>query len=111
MWNNERFVNLVSVNMGDMLPMVIGAIEKNINEHWNLSIQEQTMCVKKMLESMDPEMFKKCLNKLKEEESNCRNLKKNREHDWKRLEMMATSNPSSQPHNGFGSPLMSIEVR
>ncbi|GLJ21238.1 hypothetical protein SUGI_0389580 [Cryptomeria japonica] len=110
MWNNERFVNLVSANMADMLPMVIAAIEKNVNDHWNLSIQDQTLCVKKMLESMDPELFKKCLHKFKEEESNSSHLRKNREHDWKRLEIMATSKPSSEALNGFGSPLMSIEV-
>ncbi|KAH9318702.1 hypothetical protein KI387_020471 [Taxus chinensis] len=118
MWNNEHFVKLVSTNLTHMLPIVIAAIEKNMKHHWNVSIQEQTLSVKKMLENMNPELFQKCIQNLEKEESKADHLRKRREQIWKKLEIMATSTtPPSRPliiknngNNGFVTSFMSIEV-
>ena len=98
-WNNEHFVRMASQCMEDVLPSLVDAVEKNIRWHWNKSVQNLTVSVKKMLEEMEPGLYSKCLRYLDLQESIAEKEEKRRKEMWERLEWAASDGDFLQLSN------------
>lgn len=116
-WNNERFIDLVSRHKEQIVPAVVSGVEKNLRDHWNKSIQEQSLYVKKILEELDPQLFDECMRKFEQEESKAQHVRRKRELIWKQLESMAAraaaAAATDQPiykSSGYHNSSMPIKV-
>ena len=69
-----------------ILPIIFPALERNAQKHWNQAVHSLTLNVRKIFQDLDPELFKECLAKFKEDESKEGETKAKREATWKRLE-------------------------
>jgi serine/threonine-protein phosphatase 2A regulatory subunit B' len=93
MWNNDHIMSLVAQNSQVIVPLVIPALECNSQNHWNQSVLNLTVNLKKMLSEMDEELFSTCLNNYMEDEEKQESLKQKRKLAWERLESVATFQP------------------
>lgn len=57
MWNNEIVLNLITQNRHAIVPVVVGALERNTRSHWNQAVLNLTLNVKKVFMEMDEELF------------------------------------------------------
>ena len=88
LWNNEYIVSLVAQRRQVVLPLVVGALERNTT-HWNPAVMGLTMNVRKMLVEMDEPLVDQCKRRYEEEEVLIGQSDKEREKNWKRLEEAA----------------------
>ncbi|KAD5507711.1 hypothetical protein R6Q59_031494 [Mikania micrantha] len=61
LWNNESFTRVVSQDMEMVSPILVEAIEMNLKLHWSKNVQELTQSVKKLLQELNPLVYKKCI--------------------------------------------------
>ncbi|KAI4350250.1 hypothetical protein L6164_004722 [Bauhinia variegata] len=89
-WNNEQFVKMATTAMGEVFPIIVQGMEKNLKWHWSKSIRQITERVKMMLEEMDPVLYKKGMEdfKVKELEAHEEDIKRKRK--WERIELAAS---------------------
>ncbi|WOK99151.1 serine/threonine protein phosphatase [Canna indica] len=93
LWNNDHVISLVSQNRQSIMPLIIPALERNIQSHWNQAVLNLTQNVKKMLCEMDEELFLACKDKFEEEEMNRMMEEEKRRITWERLETTAAFKP------------------
>ncbi|XP_013677396.2 serine/threonine protein phosphatase 2A 59 kDa regulatory subunit B' eta isoform isoform X2 [Brassica napus] len=86
LWNNNHIENLIMQSRKVILPIIFPALERNAEKHWNQAVHSLTLNVRKIFNDLDPELFKDCLAKFKEDESKEGETKAKREATWKRLE-------------------------
>lgn len=91
-WNNEHMVKMASQAMDDVFPVLIEGIENNLKTHWSKGVQQLTENVKVMLEDIEPSLYKKCLQKLKFQNSATQLEEKRRKREWDRIESAAARN-------------------
>ena len=96
MWNNESILNLITQNRQVILPLVIPALERNTQNHWNQAVLNLTMNVKKMFCEMDEELVLACQCKLEEDGVQSKAAAEKRRLTWEMLET-AAGLPSSAP--------------
>lgn len=89
LWNNERVVTLIAQNRHMILPLIFESLEKNIQGHWNQSINELTTNVRRMFIEMDPELFEECQTRYMDKEAMVNEKVKQRELTWRKLESIA----------------------
>lgn len=89
-WNNEHIVSLIAQNRHVILPIIFGALEKNVKGHWNQAIHGLTSNVRRMFVEMDDELFQECESQYAEREAKALELVEQRELTWKRLEAVAS---------------------
>ncbi|KAJ3670742.1 hypothetical protein LUZ60_008168 [Juncus effusus] len=92
-FNNDHVISLIAQNRQTIIPLVFPYIEKNAQDHWNQSVLNLTINVKKMLAEMDEDLFDECNAKFKEEELKRDELENKRILAWKRLESVAAYQP------------------
>ncbi|KAL3536224.1 hypothetical protein ACH5RR_004685 [Cinchona calisaya] len=85
LWNNEHIVSLIAQNRNVILPIIFGALEKNIQSHWNQAVHGLTVNVRKMFLEMDVELFEECQRQFAEKEARARELEEQRELTWQKL--------------------------
>lgn len=85
LWNNEHIVGLIAQNRSVILPIIFEALEKNIQSHWNQTVNGLTVNVRKMFSEMDIELFEECQRQFVEKEAKAENLEEQRETKWQRL--------------------------
>ncbi|KAL5572717.1 hypothetical protein UlMin_022314 [Ulmus minor] len=95
MWNNESILNLITQNRQVILPLVIPALERNTQNHWNQAVLNLTMNVKKIFSEMDEELVLACQCKLEEESLRLRAAAEKRKLAWELLESSASDLPPS----------------
>lgn len=88
LWNNDYIVSLVSQHRQVVLPLVFGALERNVN-HWNPAVNGLTMNVRKMLIEMDEKLVEECKRRYEEEEARSSDLATQREKNWRLMEAAA----------------------
>ncbi|GFQ05514.1 serine/threonine protein phosphatase 2a 57 kDa regulatory subunit b' alpha isoform [Phtheirospermum japonicum] len=88
-WNNEHIVGLIAENRHVILPIIFGALEKNIRGHWNQAIVGLSSNVRRMFLEMDSELFEECQRQHEENEAKAGEKEEQRELAWKRLEEVA----------------------
>ncbi|XP_066360716.1 serine/threonine protein phosphatase 2A 57 kDa regulatory subunit B' kappa isoform [Miscanthus floridulus] len=92
-WNNDHIISLIAQNRQVIMPLVVPALEHNIQNHWNQAVLNLTMNVKKMFSEMDDDLFSSCLAKYKEEEEKRASLEAKRKLTWEKLESAAAFQP------------------
>lgn len=60
-WNNQQFVKMASLAVGEVFPVVIEGMEKNLKWHRSKRVRQLTENVKVALEEMDPIFYSECL--------------------------------------------------
>lgn len=60
LWNNKHIRDFIIPNRQIILPIVIPALELNTKNHWNRSVLNLTLNLKKMLYEMDSELVAPC---------------------------------------------------
>ncbi|KAG6490796.1 hypothetical protein ZIOFF_052109 [Zingiber officinale] len=90
LWNNDHVINLVSQNRQAIMPLILPALERNIQCHWNQAVLNLTQNVKKMLSEMDPELFTACERQHNQDEEKRKVTEETRRMIWERLETIAS---------------------
>ncbi|GJU71819.1 serine/threonine protein phosphatase 2A 57 kDa regulatory subunit B' beta isoform-like protein [Tanacetum coccineum] len=90
LWNNERVVSLIAQHRDIILPLIFDSLERNIQSHWNQTINELTSNVRRMFMEMDPELFEECQTRYMDKEALASEKLKQRELTWKKLEEIAS---------------------
>lgn len=86
LWNNEYIVTLFNNHKQQLFPLVISALYKNSNEHWNSTVHGLTYNVSKLLAEADPKLFDDCSDRnMNIERERGRDLEE-REERWKQIE-------------------------
>ncbi|OWM89117.1 serine/threonine protein phosphatase 2A 57 kDa regulatory subunit B' kappa isoform [Punica granatum] len=93
LWNNEQIVGLVAYNRHEIVPIVLPALERNAHDHWNQSVLNLSLSVRKMLLDMDEVLFLSCLAHSQEEQERMRREAERRNEAWARVESAATRQP------------------
>ncbi|XP_054787783.1 serine/threonine protein phosphatase 2A 57 kDa regulatory subunit B' beta isoform-like [Prosopis cineraria] len=96
-WNNEQFVKMVSTAMGEVFPVIVEGIEKNLKWHWSKNVRQLTVSVKVMLEDMDPVLYSRSLQDLKAIELVAHEEDIKRKQRWEKIELLATQNQFISP--------------
>ncbi|KAI9076047.1 hypothetical protein K1719_041981 [Acacia pycnantha] len=95
LWNNDHIESLIKPNRKIILPLVLPALEKNEQSHWNPAVLSLTINVRKIFFDADPELYDECLIKFKEDEGREEDVKSKQEAKWKRLEEIAAMKAAS----------------
>ncbi|KAF8389024.1 hypothetical protein HHK36_025709 [Tetracentron sinense] len=93
LWNNEHIVSLIAHNRQVILPLIFAALERNTQNHWNQSVLNLTLNVRKMFSEMDDELVLACQGKFEEEEGKLVSAAEKRRVMWERLEKAASVQP------------------
>lgn len=75
-----------------ILPIIIPAIEKNVMGHWNQTVLNVTMNVRKMFCEMDSELVSSCQKIFHEEEKQRAALEEKRRKTWADLDSAVSMN-------------------
>nr|GMC48848.1 serine/threonine protein phosphatase 2A 57 kDa regulatory subunit B' beta isoform-like [Ipomoea batatas] len=91
LWNNEHIVSLISQNQNVILPIVFEALETNIRDHWNTSVNGLTVNVRKMFLEMDADLFEECQRQYAERVARTAEAEGQRELRWQKLTTAAAN--------------------
>ncbi|KAK4386367.1 Serine/threonine protein phosphatase 2A regulatory subunit B' beta isoform [Sesamum angolense] len=78
-------------NRNVILPIIFGALERNILSHWNQAVHGLTVNVRKMFLEMDAELFEQCQKQYIEREFRSRELEEQQETKWQQLAAAAAA--------------------
>ncbi|XP_024029653.1 serine/threonine protein phosphatase 2A 57 kDa regulatory subunit B' kappa isoform [Morus notabilis] len=92
-WNNDHVVNLIAHNRHELLPIILPALERNAQNHWNPAVLNLTLNVRKIFIEMEEELFASCHAQFKEEEAKLSLASEKRKEAWQRLENAASLLP------------------
>lgn len=84
-------MNLIGHNRHVILPIILPALEKNAQSHWNQAVVNLTLNVRKIFMEMDDELFLSCHAHFKEEEAKEALEAKKRKQIWEQLENAAAN--------------------
>ncbi|XP_062230918.1 serine/threonine protein phosphatase 2A 57 kDa regulatory subunit B' kappa isoform-like [Phragmites australis] len=93
LWNNEHLFDLISQNRQVILPIIYPALERNARWHWNQSVLNVTMNVRKMFFDMDERLLLTCQSNFQEEEEKRAASEERRRLVWEHLERNAVFHP------------------
>ncbi|XP_078435402.1 serine/threonine protein phosphatase 2A 57 kDa regulatory subunit B' beta isoform-like [Wolffia australiana] len=91
LWNSDHIVGLIAQNRAAILPIIFGALERNIRCHWNQTVNGLTGNIRKMFLDMDAELFEECQRRYADAEAKTDALREQRELTWKKLEAAAAA--------------------
>ncbi|XP_048438524.1 serine/threonine protein phosphatase 2A 57 kDa regulatory subunit B' kappa isoform-like [Pyrus x bretschneideri] len=92
-WNNDNIVNLITDNRQVILPIILPALERNSQNHWNQAVLNLTLNVRKMFVEMDDQLFISSHAHYMEEEAKQGSTAKKRKEAWEQLENAASLQP------------------
>ncbi|KAL6627322.1 hypothetical protein ACP70R_031048 [Stipagrostis hirtigluma subsp. patula] len=98
LWNNEHLFDMISQNRRVILPIIYPALERNTRWHWNQSVLNVTMNVRKMFLDMDEKLLLACQSNFQEEEEKRAATEERRKLIWEQLERSASGAYQPQPH-------------
>jgi serine/threonine-protein phosphatase 2A regulatory subunit B' len=85
--------DLISQNRQVILPIIYPALERNARWHWNQSVLNVTMNVRKMFFDMDERLLLACQTNFQEEEKKRAASEERRRLVWEHLERNAAFHP------------------
>ncbi|KAH7103940.1 protein phosphatase 2A regulatory B subunit [Auriculariales sp. MPI-PUGE-AT-0066] len=91
-WNNEYIVNLMSDNLGVILPILFPALYQNSKTHWNRTIHGMVYNALKLFMEINPDLFDECLQGYKENRIHEREVLTRRFDNWQRMRETAIDN-------------------
>ncbi|XP_047054920.1 serine/threonine protein phosphatase 2A 57 kDa regulatory subunit B' kappa isoform-like [Lolium rigidum] len=89
LWNNEHLFDMISQNRQVIVPLVYPALERNARLHWNQSVLNVTMNVRKMFFDMDERLLLACQSNFQVEEEKRAATEERRRLTWEQLERNA----------------------
>lgn len=92
-WNNDHIVNLIAHNRHELLPIILPALERNAQNHWNPAVLNLTLNIRKIFIEMDDELFASCHAQFKVEEAKLKLASEKRKEAWEQLENAASHQP------------------
>lgn len=92
-WNNDHIVNLIAHNRHELLPIILPALERNAQNHWNPAVLNLTLNIRKIFIEMDDELFASCHAQFKVEEAKLKLASEKRKEAWEQLENAASRQP------------------
>lgn len=95
LWNNDRVESLINQNSKGILPIILPALDKNINGHWNPAVRSLSLNVQTLFSDREPELFAECVLKYEEDKVREEELKLKQEAAWKRLDEIASAKLTS----------------
>ncbi|OEL22308.1 Serine/threonine protein phosphatase 2A 59 kDa regulatory subunit B' eta isoform [Dichanthelium oligosanthes] len=95
LWNNSRVEDLIRQNSKVILPIILPALDKNINGHWNPAVQSLSLNVQKLFSEHEPELFLECVAKYEEDKIREEEVKLKQGAAWKRLDEIASAKVTS----------------
>ena len=95
LWNNEHLFDMISQNRQVIVPIVYPALERNARLHWNQSVLNVTMNVRKMFFDMDERLLLTCQSNFQADEEKRAAAEERRRLTWEQLERNA--DPAFQP--------------
>ncbi|XP_006654101.1 serine/threonine protein phosphatase 2A 57 kDa regulatory subunit B' kappa isoform-like [Oryza brachyantha] len=93
LWNNEHLFDLICQNRQIIMPIIYPALERNARWHWNQSVLNVTMNVRKMFLEMDEGLLLACQRNFQEEEEKRAASEERRKLIWENLERNASFHP------------------
>ncbi|PHJ23385.1 protein phosphatase 2a regulatory b subunit (b56 family) protein [Cystoisospora suis] len=87
LWNNEHIVKLINQHRQVIFPIVIAALFKNSQYHWNSTVHSLTYNVSKLLAEADPALFDECSNKHIAEQEKQKQQEEERARKWEDLRL------------------------
>nr|CEL70647.1 TPA: GE25516, related [Neospora caninum Liverpool] len=99
LWNNEHIVKLINQNRQVIFPIVIAALFKNSQYHWNSTVHTLTYNVSKLLAEADAALFDECSNKHIAEEEKRKQQEEERSRRWEELKQEESERGSEE--DGF----------
>ncbi|KAF0925944.1 hypothetical protein E2562_018743 [Oryza meyeriana var. granulata] len=93
LWNNEHLFDLISQNRQIIMPIIYPALERNARWHWNQSVLNVTMNVRKMFLEMDEGLLLACQRNFQEDEEKRAASEERRRLIWENLERNASFHP------------------
>jgi len=91
LWNNEYIVQLVSQHRTQVVPLVVGALEHNARHHWNASVHNLSLNVRKMFQEMDSKLYEECRKRYEEKEAQKIEHEARRHKQWEAIEREAVA--------------------
>ncbi|KAF0916121.1 hypothetical protein E2562_000727 [Oryza meyeriana var. granulata] len=89
LWNNEHLFDMITQNHQVILPIIYPALERNTRWHWNQSVLNVTLNVRKMFLDMDERLLLACQNNFQAEEEKRAATEERRRLMWEQLERNA----------------------
>ncbi|PSS00792.1 phosphatase 2A regulatory B subunit-domain-containing protein [Coniella lustricola] len=102
-WNNEYFCNLVSDNVGVILPIMFAPLYENSKGHWNRTIHGMVYNAMKLFMEINPQLFDDCSQEYTEHQNNAAAREQQRERKWAAIQELA------QKHKTNGKTVTSTE--
>lgn len=93
LWNNNHVINLMAQNRQAIMPLVLPALERNLQSHWNQTVLNLTQYVKKMFSEMDEELVLACKKKFEEKEKKQKTMEEKRRLIWEHMETSTAFHP------------------
>ena len=94
----------MSQNREVILPVIFPALEKNAQGHWNQSVLNATLNVRKMFSDMDEELFISCRQRYQEDEAQQAVAEEHRRNNWAKLEAAAAA--KLRPASGYSAAIL-----
>ncbi|KAL8171658.1 hypothetical protein V2J09_023462 [Rumex salicifolius] len=96
LWNNDQILNLIGQNRQVIFPIILPALEKNAQGHWNQAVLNLTLNVRKMFQEMDEPLFEACNAQFQEDKLKLSLAAEERKVAWERLENVASLQPMAE---------------
>ncbi|EJD02374.1 protein phosphatase 2A regulatory B subunit [Fomitiporia mediterranea MF3/22] len=100
-WNNEYIVNLMTDNMGTILPIIFPALYINSRSHWNRTIHGMVYNALKMFMEINPELFEEAMQQFKRNRVADRQKRVKLYEDWQKIRDIARKNAGGKLPDGF----------
>jgi serine/threonine-protein phosphatase 2A regulatory subunit B' len=106
-WNNEYIVSLILYFRSRIVPVVYGALRRNVEAHWNPNVLSLSFNVQKLLCEMDEDLYTASCDAYERSMQDMANAKIEREARWDRLTILtgAYSSCAQVPSAHRGSNL------
>ncbi|KAK4777371.1 hypothetical protein SAY87_017558 [Trapa incisa] len=96
LWNNDHIREVIMQNRRIILPIIFPALERNTRSHWNPTVRNISLNVRKIFFDMDQALVNECSVILQEDEVKEKDMKERRGSVWKQLEYAAASRVCEQ---------------
>lgn len=83
---------MATTGTGEVLPVIVEGVEKNLKWHWSKSVRQLTESVKVVVEDIDPDLYAKVVINMEAKESVAHQEDMKRQKRWERIELAASKN-------------------
>ena len=86
LWSNEHVVTLIAAHRAAILPLVLPALERNAQRHWNGTVGALSTNVRKMFAELDAPLYERTRRQWEDNEQRRGKQLLQRQQAWQRLE-------------------------